>query len=376
MAKLGTMNGTEENQEFGLDDNLRFSLYENAIDSIQHSIEHFVTDNNPNRRYKYAILHLSQGVLLLLKERLRREHPSLIFSKVHEEKKTVDTDELLLRLTAIARVNLGEDDKQIINDLTARRNQIEHFSVTLKRDETANLIIRAVFFLTEFMRLEFGKNLQDEIGTDTWQRLTEIQEYADNAKREAETTLRKRKVPIYNCKVCQSKTGTLLGLRRLETTNSVRLSDDGFQYIGCTVCLNRIGYIQRCRRCKDKIERICEILPVMYYGTGYCSKCSSELYAEYPEVLRPELANEVRMLLLERKTLRSSEIGDLSFYLYSSGPMSRGLATAQLIQADVLEFVYDWERLRCEEAQLKHGMIAGPYPDDTLRLTARFARHG
>jgi hypothetical protein len=55
---------------------LKLNLYQNAIDSIKHGIEHYTTDTDETRRYKYTILHLAHGVLLILKERLGQEHPS------------------------------------------------------------------------------------------------------------------------------------------------------------------------------------------------------------------------------------------------------------------------------------------------------------
>src|SRR5436189_30259 len=64
---------------------LKLDLLENGIDFIRSGIEnHFGQDESDSSARKYAVLHLFSGVLLILKERLRREHPSLIFEKVED----------------------------------------------------------------------------------------------------------------------------------------------------------------------------------------------------------------------------------------------------------------------------------------------------
>jgi len=62
---------------------LKFNLVENGIDFIRSGIEqYFLRDTPKARDHKYAVLHIFAGVLLLLKERLRRAHASLIFARV------------------------------------------------------------------------------------------------------------------------------------------------------------------------------------------------------------------------------------------------------------------------------------------------------
>ena len=62
---------------------LKLTLVENGIDFVRSGIErYFLRDAPSPRDHKYAVLHVFAGVLLLLKARLSREHPALIFSKV------------------------------------------------------------------------------------------------------------------------------------------------------------------------------------------------------------------------------------------------------------------------------------------------------
>jgi hypothetical protein len=64
---------------------LRMNLLENGLDFIREGVEALygeaTTERAPNS-HKYALLHIFSGTLLVLKERLRRAHLSLIFQKV------------------------------------------------------------------------------------------------------------------------------------------------------------------------------------------------------------------------------------------------------------------------------------------------------
>ena len=56
---------------------MNITLIENALDFILSAVEWAKGDDD--RSLKYAILNLSDGVELILKERLRRAHWSLLF---------------------------------------------------------------------------------------------------------------------------------------------------------------------------------------------------------------------------------------------------------------------------------------------------------
>src|ERR1035438_2157062 len=103
---------TEKTQE------LKVNLLNKRIDFIQSGVRFFLHDEPDPVSHKYAILHLFSGILLLLKERLRREHPSLIFVDVKDvrkpDAKTVDFDDVITRLEACAGVVLDEKAKKTL----------------------------------------------------------------------------------------------------------------------------------------------------------------------------------------------------------------------------------------------------------------------
>src|SRR5262245_54467915 len=76
------------------------NLLENGIDFMQSGIETYFPVDSPDwRAHKYAILHLWSGTLLILKERLRRVDPELVYVRAQRpgevRRKTVDFDQAL-----------------------------------------------------------------------------------------------------------------------------------------------------------------------------------------------------------------------------------------------------------------------------------------
>ncbi len=61
---------------------VKYELFENGLDFILSGLEHLSTKPLNKRAYKFGVLHLAAGIELILKERLRREHWSLLFENV------------------------------------------------------------------------------------------------------------------------------------------------------------------------------------------------------------------------------------------------------------------------------------------------------
>lgn len=107
---------------------MQLNLFDNAIDSILHGLEHYAEGNLNPRDYKFSILHVAQGVELLLKERLAREHWVLVFEKVDKPaagERTVGFDGAIQRLEGICKVHLDKY-KAGLQALKNARNEMEH----------------------------------------------------------------------------------------------------------------------------------------------------------------------------------------------------------------------------------------------------------
>ena len=278
---------------------LQLSLYENAIDSIRHAVEHYSQDPIESRRYKYAILHLAQGVILLLKERLSKEHPNFIYVNVVEDDKTVDVELVLLRLEKIAKLKL-EGSKGLVRELAKMRNKIEHYAVTINRRQAASIFVRTMAFLTWFVHDELHKDFHTELGEANWRELVSIEEYLVQAKREVEAGLRAAGQPIYRCDVCQSATATL--------TNQHPVVPDpwvpNYSYVTCLICHRNMGCRTECRRCGKELFTT---------GTGvfwnnYCDDCIAQLRLEYPGVEIVQFVAEVRKWFDQHDTITAAQL--------------------------------------------------------------------
>jgi len=166
---------------------LELDLLENAIDSIVHGLEHYVEGHRSITNYKFVILHITQGVELILKERLSREHWVLIYEKVEkpDKSRTIGFETAVERLQSICNISL---DKYIkgLRRLRNARHEIEHYTVSLSEQEATALIGSNIPFLMEFLEDELETTLKEHIAEEIWQELLLIEEVYSRAKKKAD----------------------------------------------------------------------------------------------------------------------------------------------------------------------------------------------
>jgi hypothetical protein len=160
--------------------NISFELVENAVDSVSHAIELMAWQDiaSEKSRLKQAILSVAHGVELLLKERLRRVHPSLVWEDVDHyprlDARTVGGEKAINRLSSIGAIPIAEPDVALIRSLRNTRNAIEHFSWQTTREEASLIIGQALSFAVDFAQQELGYNLAHRFHRDdTWKQLIE-----------------------------------------------------------------------------------------------------------------------------------------------------------------------------------------------------------
>lgn len=315
---------------------LRLSLYENAIDSIKHAIEHYTSDPLENRRYKYAVLHLSQGTTLLLKERLTREHPNLIFANVADEGKTVEIEVAVSRLEKIAKIDL-DPAKEVILELSRLRNRIEHYAVDISKQQADSIIGRIVPFLVSFVHNELGRSFQSEIGEANWQALLKIRDYRDSAIRSAEMRIKQEGRQAFVCPKCQAYTAVAV------VSGS---TDEGewilsYAEIVCTVCSD-VALIQtECRKCKRPLT-LSPRATVPYYS--YCEDCQTRLKGEFGGFESPTFVAEVRSWFQQNEVITTEQLYQLLRNVSTAGPSSRSRYLRELMDKGIIEFVDTYEK--------------------------------
>jgi hypothetical protein len=158
---------------------LKLSLLENGLDFIKSGVETFFSKENPGvREHKYALMHIYSGVLLILKERLKLAHPSLIFSDVERmgsaDATTVNFKALLVRLSVCAGIKLAKEDDEVLQRAQRMRNSLEHYEVDLNLKHAERLIGELVEFTFAFMRDHLEAQLEKHLDTDIWERVQEL----------------------------------------------------------------------------------------------------------------------------------------------------------------------------------------------------------
>lgn len=275
-------------------------LLENGIDFILKGIdelfdnEYFLHDPKvatqfSTENYKYGCLHLFAGFLLVLKERLSRHMPELIYkgslSEVRTKIKagkfpnTVDFDELIERLEIGPRVAFAEAEFVILRKMQTLRNTLEHARVEFNKHEvwgTLSTFLDVVDrFLTEELNIGLenhpkAKNLSNKIKKidHAWERIEA------NMKAAAEVALLSKLTEF------QSKKQAILDELQDEMYDSSSTDPD---FIVCRECgeedlLTSGEFAGICTRCESVqpltfCARCGEVTPGYDWDPDICESC-------------------------------------------------------------------------------------------------------
>jgi len=168
---------------------LQLILLDNALDLLLSAAEAVRRDEGP-RSLKEAVLHLGNGVELLVKARLAREHWSLIFADVdraNHDKLTagdlisVDFPRGLERLAQIVGVTIDPSSKEHLNSLRQLRNRLTHFTATLDTPQTQSLVAKGMAFCVTFCEQQdmVTPGSEDKLG-EIHKNLTDLQEFVED----------------------------------------------------------------------------------------------------------------------------------------------------------------------------------------------------
>jgi len=130
---------------------ITLSLLDNSIDYIHEAVKPISEKSDKSTHsWKYPVLHLYSGIELLLKEKLRQEHWSLIFQDINSARfstlknggfVSVYHDELTKKLKNISQVKINDEPIKKLRDL---RNRFEHFEVDISLSECQNIVAAAL----------------------------------------------------------------------------------------------------------------------------------------------------------------------------------------------------------------------------------------
>ncbi len=215
---------------------MKFNLIENAKDSLEHSIENMIDKSRPKEgNLKSVIQNLSHAVELILKEKLLREHPILVYTRIDQypsvDAQTVTTDLAVQRLEKIVGVTFDDDDKKTIDNSRKKRNAIEHFEFDIPTKEAEVIIGRLLSFILRFSKEHLDLDWQSKLlSNPCW---PELKKHSDFWEVHSQKILeRMYDLDFDECPIC------LLGSFDMEE-------------LQCQLCGHRDSYID-CISCKEK----------------------------------------------------------------------------------------------------------------------------
>ncbi|OCQ98712.1 hypothetical protein BCD64_21890 [Nostoc sp. MBR 210] len=161
---------------------LELSLLDNGLDFILKGIDELFDDDYVIREYssaidigmssyKYGVLNLFSGFLLLLKERLARHLPELIFKGSIKDVKnklssgktpnTVDFDEALEKLEIGPKFTFSEEELKLIRDIQNVRNTFEHYKISVNKYQLWTNISKFLHLIDKFLVDELQINIEE-----------------------------------------------------------------------------------------------------------------------------------------------------------------------------------------------------------------------
>ena len=106
---------------------IKITLIENSYTFVNESILNLRRSRSDATYLSFAILHLIQGLELMLKYVLREEHSLLIYENIDKPTNTVSLSQCLVRLKNIAHINIDDKEEKIIKRAISQRNKIVHY---------------------------------------------------------------------------------------------------------------------------------------------------------------------------------------------------------------------------------------------------------
>lgn len=168
---------------------IKFTLYENAIDSFTHGINHLedASKNDSKTDYKHSILLIFQGTELLLKSLLSQINVIYIFDKnslydkCHDplnptldellECKSLEINKLCKEVQKYYQESFPKNSLKAVESMAKVRNQIQHFGIVIEKRELMvrleklyrDVISKTIKLLGELITYEENKPLKEEL---------------------------------------------------------------------------------------------------------------------------------------------------------------------------------------------------------------------
>jgi len=291
------------NQDFSIE----LDLFNNAVDFISTGVDelfddksHFIDVKPPERSvraYKYGVLHLYSGFLLLLKERLRRHLGELIFAgnlgdtrkklAAGKEPVTVDLDEALERLEIGPKITFSPAEIEVIKGIRRFRNRFEHYKYSANAYELWSALTSFLALIEHFIVKELEIRLDAPTNESSLvRRIRSIKDVWEQTKRkQVEEWEEQIKARLGKFKV--SREQVLSSLNWYDCINCPECGRRTLMIFGeyTGICAN-----DECEACHPIRE--CPACNNPTVGYPWDNTCCEDCQAEFEELVRAETLRE------------------------------------------------------------------------------------
>lgn len=198
---------------------LQLDLIDNAIDFLLSAAENAELDEP--RAWKYGLLHLVDGVELVLKARLQEEHWSLLFQDVNKASnealargdfQSVDLETCFKRLQGIAGVTISESEIRDLRSMGGVRNSARHFAIDIELEQLKSYLAKGLNFVLTFADANLQDGVPEDARAELYAHLQDFQEFTSERMNSIKDVLDALDYATY-CDRCDQET--------------VRLSENG-----------------------------------------------------------------------------------------------------------------------------------------------------
>ena len=180
---------------------ININLLENCFDYILDALRRLDDSKIDPLAIKYPIVHLWNGVELLLKKRLMDEHWSLIFNNLDDKKSkksaietgdfySADYKTLVSRLKNICEIDIKPQHKDILEAIRSYRNRIVHYQFRGTYNSLVAKSVDVCNFIIEFSRKNIDMNDKEkELFNEIIWRMTTNQKIVSSRMNEIKPTL-------------------------------------------------------------------------------------------------------------------------------------------------------------------------------------------
>lgn len=260
---------------------IELNLLDNGLDFIIEGLKPTTRlwgYDNTESIWKYSVLNVFSGIELILKERLRREHWSLIFEDVSNAKEqkliqgdfiSVNHNNVVKRLKGICNITINDTP---INTLRKLRNKFEHFEVKVKIEECKQAIAKAIREIIVFWNdhiLPYSNEEQNQKFNWIVSMATEFDAYVGNM-------FKKHQKKIDS--IIQNNAGILIHCQNCKNHSFMMYKDESRKF-ECFVCEEKItkrDFFKNKRESELKESKE-EIYLIKYDEYDYkCTNCENQ----------------------------------------------------------------------------------------------------